>query len=92
MDYHNEKAAELRQKKRPISKHLDKNLLIMNQLVGAGQIKTLKLSELISLGFNQNVFTHLVDLNGKMCRCIYQFIIPPAESPDTITIINQTND
>jgi hypothetical protein len=91
-DYHNEKAAELRHIKAPINRHLDRNLLILNQLVLKGESKTLKMSDLVSMGFNPNVFTHVEEYNGKLCRCVFQFIIPQSPSPDTIIVIHPDHD
>lgn len=89
-DFHNQKASEIRQIKAPINKYLDKNVLILNKLVPPGKTRTINTSELISMGFNTNVFTHLDNFKDSVCRCIYQFIIPQSETPDTITIIHKT--
>ena len=91
-DYHNEKAAELRHIKAPISRSLDKNFKVLNQLVEIGQIKTFKTSDLVSLGFNPKVFTHIEEFEGQLCRCVYQFIFPKSKSPDSITVIHPRND
>jgi hypothetical protein len=91
-DYHNGKAAELRQIKAPINRYLDRNLLILSQLVCKGESKTLKMADLVSMGFNPNVFTHIEEYNGKMCRCVFQFIIPQSSSIDTIAVIHPNHD
>ena len=91
-DYHNERAAELRQIKAPVNKHLDRNLMLLKQIIPKGESKTLQVEELISMGYNPNVFTHIEKYQGKMCRCIFQFIIPQSLSPETITVIHPNND
>ncbi|MBM3419048.1 MAG: hypothetical protein FJY17_09050 [Bacteroidetes bacterium] len=85
-------AAELRQIKAPISKQLDRNLLLLNQLIPNGESKTFKVKELVSMGYSRNVFTHIEEYQGKMCRCIFQFIIPQSQSPEMITVIHPKND
>lgn len=91
-DYHNERAAELRHIKAPVNKHLDKNLMILNQLVPKGESRALKMTELVSMGFNPNVFTHVEQFQGKICRCVFQFIIPQSSNTETITVIHPNND
>lgn len=88
-NYHNERAAELRGLKAPIAKEIDRNLQILSQLVGNEPQKTLKVDLLTSLGFNHNVFTHVERYDGKNSRGIFHFVIPPASSPDLITVINR---
>ncbi|MEI8129566.1 MAG: hypothetical protein WCG95_08135 [bacterium] len=88
-NYHNDRAAELRVIKAPIAKAIDRNLQILTQLVGKDAKKIIKSDLLASLGFNHNVFTHLEMYEGKNCRGIFHFIIPPSNSIDYITIINK---
>jgi hypothetical protein len=92
-DFHNDRAAEFRQIKAPINKNLEKNLLLLLKLVPKGEIKSFSKQQLIVNGFNPSYFTHLKSHNGKICRCIYQFILPTSEDPNSVIVIYpETND
>lgn len=88
-NFHNERAAELRGIKAPISKAIDRNLQILTELVGVESKKTIKSDLLGSLGFNHNVFTHIELYDGKKSRGIFHFIIPPSPTQEFITVINK---
>ncbi len=88
-NYHNEKAAKLRGIKAPIYKAIDRNLLILTQLVGDEAMMTIKSDLLGELGFNHNVFTHIEKYEGKNSRGIFHFIIPPSPNSEFITVINK---
>lgn len=91
-DFHNENAAKLRRIKSPIDRQLEKSLLIFSVLVGQGENKTFPKDELLLKGYNPVYFTHLTNYNGKSCRCIYHYILPPCENPNLITVIYPEND
>lgn len=87
--YYNEKAAHFRDIKAPINKGLDKNHLILTSLVPKGSRKTFKTEELVSKGFNPNIFTHIDEFEGDVCRGIYNFLIPKTKDINTLTVINR---
>jgi hypothetical protein len=92
-DYHNEVAAELRRVKAPLDKMLTRNYIILSELVPIGEMRTFDKEDLISKGYNQKVFTHLVMQNGKTCPCLYHFVSVPSDNPNQIKILNsKTND
>ena len=90
-DFHNQKAAELRRLKLPIDRFLDKNFIILSDLVKEGEIKTFEKYELLLKGFNPNVFTHYAKYDGKICPCFYHFILP-SKNPSKVTVIYQPID
>ena len=40
-----------------------------------------------NVGYNPIYFTHVTNYEGKICRCIYHYILPPCENPNLITVI-----
>ena len=91
-NYHNEKAADLRSIKSAVDRQLTRNFLIISNLVEKGKQEIISKEELLLKGYNHNYFTHLDDFKGKVCRCIYNFILPPSENQNYITIIHPDND
>lgn len=91
-DYHNENAAEIRRLKMPIDKQLEKNFLIFTELLKIGETKKFLKDELLMKGYNPTFFTHLTNYGGKNCRCIYHFILPTTDNPNSITVIYPKND
>jgi hypothetical protein len=90
--WNNEKAAKLRDAKSAIDKILMKNYVILDELLQKGQKKTISKEELLSRGFNLNVFTNLKTYEGATCRCLYNFLFPKNVNPDFVTIIYPAND
>lgn len=72
MAFHNENAAALRLIKAPINKILDKNFLILSELIFEGETKVFPKDEILIKGFNPNYFTHFIE--GENFRCIYHFV------------------
>ena len=91
-NFHNENAAELRRIKSPIDRQLEKNYNIFSELVQIGEIKKFSKDELLMKGYNPTFFTHLINHGGKNCRCIYHFILPTTDNPNSITVIFPKND
>jgi len=92
MAFHNENAAALRHIKSPIDKQLDRNFVVLSELLEKGERKTFLKDKLLLKGFNPNYFTHLDDYEGKTARCIYHFVLPFSDNPNLITVINPEND
>jgi hypothetical protein len=84
--FHNENAAVLRRVKAPIDRALERNFIIVSELLQEGETKTFQREELLLKGYNPNIFTHLDMLDGKTSLCLYHFILPKTENPNTITI------
>jgi hypothetical protein len=92
MSFHNENAATLRQIKSPIDKQLEKNFLILSQLVPIGETKIFHRDALLMKGYNPEFFTHFTNYDGDNCKTIYHFILPTPDNPNFITIINPNNN
>lgn len=88
-NYHNEKAAQLRCQKAPISKDLDKNHAILTRHIKKGTRKDFSVEKLLAAGFNPKVFTHFEEFEGTLCRGIYQFLIPTSKNSNSLTIIHK---
>lgn len=91
-DFHNEIAAELRRIKAPIDKALEKNFLILTELVQEGEAKTFEKEHLNKKGYNTSFFTHLDNYQGKYAMCLYHFIILKTENPNSLTVIYPKKD
>jgi len=86
MRYHNEVAAELRRVKAPIDKALEKNFLILSELLQEGDTKTFEKDNLKKKGYMLSYFTHLDNHLGAYVMCLYHFVIIKTENPNTITV------
>lgn len=91
-DYHNATAADIRKLKSPIDRALEKNFIILSQRLQIGETKIFSKEDLLISGFNPTFFTHLKWYDGKTSRCIYHFVLPKTDNPNTITVIYPTND
>jgi hypothetical protein len=92
MRYHNDIAASVRRAKGPIDKALERNFLIMSKLINQGETKTFDREYLDGQGYNSAYFTHLDNHNGKFAVCLYHFIIPKTDNPNTLTVIYPKNN
>lgn len=87
-DFHNEYAAELRRIKSPIDRALEKNFIILSELLQEGELKTFQREKLLIKGFNPSVFTNLDTFEGKPTLYLYHFVFPKSDNPNTITVKN----
>lgn len=88
VQWNNEKAAQIRDKKAAIDRVLLKNYLILSEQVKEGEDKSFTKEELKNLGFNINVFTHYERIDESIKHCLYHYAIFPAATADTLTIKN----
>jgi hypothetical protein len=91
-DYHNATAADIRKLKSPIDRALEKNFIILSEKLQAGETKVFSKEDLLISGFNPTFFTHLILYDGKTSRCLYHFVLPKSDNPNTITVIYPSND
>lgn len=93
MEYHNTIAAELRRVKSPVDKALEKNFIILSELLKKGETKSFKKEELLMKGFNTSVFTHFETYDGKPTLGLYHFLFPKPIDQNSIIVVNiQKND
>jgi len=74
VNFHNDNAAELRLLKAPFDKQLDKNFIILSELVAEGETKTFSRDKILIKGFNPDYFTNFVEYGGSNLRCLYHFV------------------
>lgn len=86
--FNNERAAKLREAKSSIDRALTKNYIIISGLVSKGQTKSIPKVQLLAEGFDHRIFTHYDILDGKTCRCLYNFYFPYSNNPETIIVKN----
>ena len=86
--YNNLKAKTFRDRKSFVDKPLHTNLRILNALMGTKTELELHRQFLIGRGFDVQVFTHSVELNGKDYYAIYEFVIIPLTN-DQIKIVRK---
>ncbi len=91
-DFHNSIASDLRKIKAPVDRALEKNFILLTEMIQAGESKTFSKDDLLISGFNPTFFTHLKLYNGKTSRCLYHFILPKSDNPNLITVIYPIND
>jgi len=71
--FHNKKAKELRDRKKAVDSHLEKNRKILEELLKEEKMVIKSKEFLLGKGFNFGYITHTVYYNGLTLKCIYHF-------------------
>lgn len=86
IDFHNQKAALIRDEKRKLDSSLRKNFLILKEIVGDNKEAIFHRMFLLGKGFSFTVATHASEFNGQPQWSIYTYLWMPLPD-DQIKII-----